>query len=94
MQRCRTQRACHRSYLALLARHPTEPKANLAGLVLRGVVTSRTKKGRYRVQISGSVPEKGGFRDHTDLELMDKRGLTGTTVKKLQGFSEGKAASY
>ena len=75
-------------------RHPTEPKANLAGLVLRAVVTSRTNKGRYIVQISGSVPEKGGYRDHDDLSLMDKRGLTGATVKIIQGLSEGKAASY
>ena len=50
-----------------LVRHPTEPKANLAGLVLRAVVVSRTAKGRYIVQISGSVPEKGGYRDHDDL---------------------------
>jgi len=77
-----------------LVRHPTEPKANLAGLVLRAVVTSRTKKGRYRVQISGSVPEKGGYRDRDDLALMDTRGLTAALVKKLQGLSEGKAASY
>ena len=77
-----------------LVRSPTEPKANLAGLILRAVVTSRTPKGRYRVQISGSVPEKGGYRNRDDLELMDKRGLTAAAVKKLQGLTEGKAASY
>ena len=75
-------------------RSPTEPKANLAGLVLRAVVISRTKKGRYLLQISGTVPEAGGYRERDDLELMDKRGLTGAMVKKVQGFSEGKAASY
>ena len=79
-----------------LVRSPSEPKATLQGLVLSATVLSKRKgKGhRYLLQISGAVPETGGWRERDDLELMDKRGATVPLIKKTQAMTEDEASAY
>ena len=67
-----------------LVRDPGSKGLTLDGIVLRATVASRTKKGRNLLAIEGSVPSKGGYVMRDDLALVERRGLSAATVKRLQ----------
>ena len=67
---------------------------SLQGIVLRATVASRTKKGRYLLDIEGSVPSKGGYAMRNDLELVERRGLSAAVVKRLQRLTLNQASEF
>ena len=78
-----------------LVQDPNEKRGvSLRGLVLRAVVVARTKKGRYLVEIAGSVPVPGGYEERDDLELVDRKGMTAGLVAKVRGMTVDQASSY
>ena len=78
-----------------LVQDPNEKRGvSLRGLVLRAVVVGRTKKGRYLVDIAGSVPVAGGYEERDDLELLDRKGMTAGLVAKVRGMTVDQASDF
>jgi hypothetical protein len=77
-----------------MVRDPGSKGLTLDGIVLRATVTSRTKKGRYLLDIEGSVPSKGGYVERDDLALVERRGLSAAVVKRLQRLTLNQASEF
>ena len=67
---------------------------SLQGIVLRATVISRTKKGRYLLDVEGSIPTTGGYVMRDGLELVDRRGLSAAMVKRLYSLTLNQASEF
>ena len=67
---------------------------SLQGIVLRATVVSRTKKGRYLLDVEGSVPATGGYVERSGMKLADRKGLSATTVRRLQKLTLNQASEF
>ena len=81
-----------------LVKDPYTKGSSLQGVVLEARVVERVKKGKqagkYRLEISGAVPSKGGYTERDDLQLLGKKFVSAATVRRYQRLTEDQAYVY